>query len=210
MFQTIATSYKLNNMIKTISLFISLSFFSVSSFAQKDSSLSIQYLKIEDTTMTRLLTDFIIHKNATDSAFKKGIGYVRVYGSNYQKRDPKTEISDTVFQFSVDILDIPCFKVSSDGSYPMYYTFIAGKLVEFSINESVTKITPLHFSEKSKAEFRKVQAPFLDPAEQNDVEGNSETISLDKLCFRPQREIMMIYVFRNGYKKIAVWRKSRH
>jgi hypothetical protein len=195
-------------MIKIISLFILVSVFSVNSFCQKDSGLIIQYLKIEDTAMTRLLTDFIIHKNATDSAFKKGVGYIQVYGSNYQKRNPKTEFSDTVFQFSIDIQDIPCFKVSSDGSYPMYYTFIAGKLVQFFMFEGVTKITPLHFSEKSKADFRKVQAPFLNSAEEHYIEGNSESISLNKF-FRPKHEIMMIYVLRNGYKKIVVWEKSR-
>ena len=172
-----------------------------SSFCQQDSGLMIQYLKLEDTVMLRHLNTFIDYKNETDSAFKSGTGYVVIFVSRYQQKHNQIgnyNIIDTVYKFSIDIDDVILYRKSSDFAYPLYYSFVKNKLIMFHVDNIPNIITRVHFTEASKASFRKILTPFLRSSEQNDVEKDYNELNLNRI-FKRRHKILVIYHLNKFY-----------
>jgi len=139
-------------------IFIFFNLLATTAFCQTKGDLSIQYVNLTDTTVGKEIENTIIEEiNSADSEhlFKRGFGYISLTIKQYSSSDTLYSYYIAPSLYAIKTKDI-------NNKYPLFYTYVYGRLVTIYSSALGENTISLDFSSKSKARFRKKISLFLE------------------------------------------------
>lgn len=133
--------------------------------------LKIQEIVLKDSVLIqqieRLIQDEINNEEDEYEFFKSGLGYINLHVLNYSDRD--------VIRKYVIYPGMTAYrKSSSDELYPLFYSFVANRMVLIYI-DPLYRFANFRFTQSSKRQFRKKLEPYLEKPQNitaRDSDGN--------------------------------------
>ena len=123
----------------------------------QNSKINIQYITLKNKIIEKEIEEIVdkeIENDKTNGFFKKGLGYINLYMENYVH-------GDTLAKCYVEPSMYSLKKGDENAKYPIFYTYINGRIVLIYINILQNFINPI-FSERSKSKIRRKLNYFLE------------------------------------------------
>lgn len=168
--------------------FIILFFCVLPAFSQKNKSVEIQYIALQDTFLVkeiekliqeevnRVMDTAVTNELITENFFKKGLGYVDLYIEGNLK-------GDTLAKYYIVPSLMSIREDAADEAYAPFYTYISGRLVLVHM-PLLKKAAALNFSGKSKKMLRKRVDAFLEKPQDVTVYGMDGSVAFRDKNFR--------------------------